>query len=147
MMTAPTATAARAAQPAADTPEAAFERYRTAINSHDFDRLAQLVIAPDAVFVFTDGVHRGEAAIRAAFEAAWSTIPDEVYTMSDPEWLARDERTALVAFRYAYRGTTRDGSSIAGGGRGTNLFVRTTDGWRLRYEHLSSDPPPWPEAG
>ena len=33
------------------------------INSHDFDRLGS-VIVPDALLIFTDRVHRGEAEIR-----------------------------------------------------------------------------------
>ncbi|NCT66907.1 MAG: nuclear transport factor 2 family protein [Rhodanobacteraceae bacterium] len=126
----------------ADTPQAAFERYRTQINQHDFDRLAREVIAIDAVFVFTDKVHRGIDAARREFNATWSTLPDEVYTMSEPEWLSLDADSALVAFRYGYRGTLANGKPLQGGGRGTNLFVRTPAGWRLKYEHLSHDPAP-----
>lgn len=46
---------------AAATPEAAFERYRTGINGHDFERLAAMVRAADVAFVFTDRMHRGAA--------------------------------------------------------------------------------------
>lgn len=127
---------------AADTPEAAFERYRAKINSHDFDLLAEDVIAPDALFVFTEKTHRGLDAVRAAFAATWSVIPDEVYTMDQAEWLARDANTALVVFRYSYRGTMKDGKVLSGGGNGTNLYTRTPQGWRLSYEHLSHDPKP-----
>src|SRR3712207_1438087 len=52
-----------------DTPEAAFERYRTEINGLDFDRLAKDVIAADALLVFTDKRHRGLDEVRAAFNA------------------------------------------------------------------------------
>lgn len=134
--------ASASANPRADTPEAAFERYKVEINSHDFDRLARDVIAEDAIFIFTDAEHRGLAEVRAAFNRTWSVIPDEVYTMSDAEWLAKDKDSALVAFRYGYRGTTKDGKPLSGGGRGTNLYRRTADGWRLAYEHLSHDPKP-----
>lgn len=138
--------AAETAPVAQDTPEAAFERYRTLINTHDFDRLAEEVIAPDALFVFTDKSHRGLEAVRAAFLHTWSILPDEVYTMTDAEWLARDENTALVVFRYGYRGTLKNGQTLAGGGHGTNLYKRTPAGWRLAYEHLSHDPRPAPAA-
>lgn len=126
----------------ADTPEAAFRRYQAEINGHDFDRLARDVIAPDALFVFTNEMHRGTAAVRSAFNATWSVLPDEIYTMSEPEWLARDRDTALVAFRYSYKGTMTNGRSLSGGGRGTNLYKRTPAGWRLAYEHLSHDAKP-----
>ncbi len=134
--------AGASASPQADTPEAVFERYKVEINSHDFDRLARDVIAEDAIFIFTDAEHRGIAEVRAAFHRTWSVIPDEVYTMSDAEWLAKDRDSALVAFRYGYRGTTKDGTPLSGGGRGTNLYKKTPEGWRLAYEHLSHDPKP-----
>ena len=127
-----------------DTPEAAFDRYRQLINTHDFDRLAASVIAADALFVFTEKKHRGIEEIRAAFNQTWSVLPDEVYTMTDAQWLARDSHSALVAFRYTYRGTMKNGQSLSGGGHGTNLYKRTPAGWRLAYEHLSHDPKPAP---
>lgn len=134
------AVAAEAAE--TDTPEAAFDRYRALINTHDFDKLAEFVIAPDALFVFTDKTHRGMDEVRAAFNRTWSILPDEVYSMTNAEWLSKDENSALVVFRYSYRGTTREGKSLSGGGHGTNLYKRTPAGWRLVYEHLSHDPKP-----
>jgi ketosteroid isomerase-like protein len=126
----------------ADTPEAAFERYRTKINSHDFDQLASDVIAGDALFIFSGDSHRGLDAARAAFNRTWSIIPDEVYTMDKAEWVARDASSATVTFRYSYRGTMKDGKALAGGGFGTNLYKLTPTGWRLAYEHLSHDVSP-----
>jgi ketosteroid isomerase-like protein len=125
---------------APDTPDAAFERYRSEINLHDFDRLARGVIASDARFVFAGEKHQGIDAVRASFNRTWATIPDEVYTMDEAEWLSRDRSSALVAFRYRYRGTMANGRALAGGGYGTNLYRRTPEGWRLAYEHLSPDP-------
>lgn len=134
-----------AAMASSDTAEAAFERYRTKINTHDFDQLAQDVIAPDALFVFTEKTHRGIDEVRAAFNHTWSVLPDEVYTMSDAQWLARDRDTAVVVFRYSYKGTLKNGQPLTGGGHGTNLYKRTSSGWRLAYEHLSHDPKPAPK--
>ena len=125
-----------------DSAEAAFERYRALINTHDFDRLARDVIAPDAWFVFTDKQHRGIDEVRVAFQQTWASLPDEVYTMSNPQWLSRDANSAVVVFRYAYKGTLKSGQALAGGGHGTNLFKRTPLGWRMAYEHLSHDPKP-----
>lgn len=130
---------APAAAHAADTPEAAFERYRAEINTHDFERLARDVVAQDAVFVFAEKVHRGVDAARAAFNETWKTLPDEVYSMSEAEWLAKDTKTAVVAFRYGYKGVLTDGRSLEGGGRGMNVYRLTDAGWRLTYEHLSPD--------
>ena len=69
----------------AATPEAAFDRYRTDINSHDFERLAATVFTADVVFVFKDGVHRGQAEARAAFNAAWSSL-----RMRSTRWKSRN---------------------------------------------------------
>lgn len=125
---------------ATDTPEAAFDRYRAKINLHDFERLAEDVIAPDAQFFFSGEEHRGIDEARAAFNRTWSIIPDEVYEMDDAEWLVRGADNALVSFRYRYRGTLKTGKPVTGGGRGTNLYALTAQGWRLVYEHLSHDP-------
>ena len=147
MATVPSAVGAAAVEDEVqDTPEAAFDRYRHLINTHDFDQLAASVIAPDALFVFTEKTHRGIEEIRAAFNRTWSVLPDEVYAMTDVQWLARDSQSALVAFRYSYRGTTKNGKALSGGGHGTNLYKRTPTGWRLAYEHLSHDPKPEPAS-
>ena len=85
--------------------EGVFQLYRGLINSHDFDLLERHVIAPDAVFVFSDRREEGIAAVRAGFERTWSILPDEVYEMTDPEWLIDGPDAAACAFRYSYRGT------------------------------------------
>lgn len=66
--------------------------------------------------------------------------------MTDAQWLARDKDTAVVVFRYSYRGTTKTGRLLSGGGHGTNLYKRSAAGWRLAYEHLSHDPKPSPAS-
>jgi hypothetical protein len=50
--------------------------YEQRINTHNFDRLVDL-IAPDAVFWFSDGSHQGIGAIRAAFERTWLSLSNE----------------------------------------------------------------------
>lgn len=124
---------------APDTPEAAFERYKETINLHDFSRLAENVIASDAIFHFSGERHSGLAEVRDAFERTWSILPDEIYTMDQPEWIVREQDHALLSFRYRYAGTTPSGEKLSGGGHGTNLYRRTHLGWRLAYEHLSHD--------
>ncbi|MCS6627628.1 nuclear transport factor 2 family protein [Roseibacterium beibuensis] len=136
---------AAAGGPSATTQDSAwqaFDRYRRLINQHDFDRLAADVIAPDAVFVFSDRIDRGIDAVRAGFLRSWSVLPDEVYSMTGPAWLLDTSNAAVCAFRYAYRGTMIDGRRLAGGGRGVNLFRPSARGWRLTYEQLTPDTTP-----
>ncbi|AYG94931.1 nuclear transport factor 2 family protein [Brevundimonas naejangsanensis] len=119
--------------------EGVFQLYRGLINSHDFDLLERHVIAPDAVFVFSDRREEGIAAVRAGFERTWSILPDEVYEMTDPEWLIDGPDAAACAFRYSYRGTLADGRPLSGGGQGINLFRRAEGRWRLTFEQLTPD--------
>ena len=122
-------------------PEEAFELYRKLINDHDLDLLERRVIDPAITCVFRNIVHRGLAAVREAFETAWSDLPDEWYDMRDPEWVASGSDTAVVQFRYAFRGT-RQGQPVVGSGRGTNVYRLNLGSWRLVHEHLSADPAP-----
>lgn len=119
--------------------EGVFQLYRGLINSHDFDLLERYVIAPDAIFVFSDQRHEGIAAVRAGFERTWSILPDEVYEMSEGEWLIDGPNSAACTFRYSYRGTLADGRPLSGGGQGINLFRRTEGHWRLTFEQLTPD--------
>ena len=123
-----------------DSAEDAFRRYQAKINLHDFSQLATDVVAPDALFVFGSETHQGLPAVRLAFEQTWSDLPDEVYLMSEPQWPSLDRDSAVVRFAYSYRGTTKEGKTLTGGGTGTNLYRRSAKRWRLAYEHLAPDP-------
>lgn len=95
-----------------------------ATNSHDFDQVAPL-IAQDAVYWFSNGVHEGIGAIRAAFETAWATIADENYDISDVRWIATDDVVAVHLYRFTWSGLV-DGQPRSGGGRGTNERTDTS---------------------
>lgn len=119
----------------------AFELYRQLINTHDFDVLEEQVLDSSITCVFSNAVHRGLAAVRIEFEQAWRELPDEVYHMTDPEWIYEGPEAALAIFRYQFEGTGLDGQTIRGSGCGTHVFRQTSRGWRLVYEHLSADAP------
>jgi len=110
--------------------------YEQATNSHDFDRVAPL-IADDAVYWFSDGAHEGITAIRAAFEAAWATIVDEDYRISDVRWVAVDDTVATCIYAFRWSGVV-DGQPRSGIGRGTNVLARRDGRWVMVHEHLSS---------
>lgn len=112
------------------------QRYVQATNSHDFDQVAPL-IARDAVYWFSNGVHEGIGAIRAAFETAWATIADEKYDISDVRWIAADDLVAVCLYRFTWSGLV-DGQPRSGGGRGTNVLARRDGSWQMVHEHLSS---------
>lgn len=133
---------ARSALARGDSAALCFNRYRQLINRHDFDLLADQVMADDAVFVFSDKRHEGLAAVRDSFNRTWAILPDEVYEMTDPVWIVQTRDSAACTFRYRYAGTMADGRALSGGGQGINLFRPTARGWRLVYEQLTPDTDP-----
>ncbi|MER7810401.1 nuclear transport factor 2 family protein [Streptomyces sp900116325] len=58
--------------------------YEQATNSHDITQLVPL-IAPDAVYWFSDGSHRGRKAILSAIAKTFATIHDEICQIDDLE--------------------------------------------------------------
>ena len=110
--------------------------YGDRINRHDFDLLTDL-IAPDATFWFSDGTHRGIAAIRAAFEATWRVMgSDEHYWLDQLEWIAEGDEAAACIYRFNWE-TTAYGKPASGSGRGTTVLRRVDGRWWIVHEHLS----------
>lgn len=112
------------------------ERYKVEINTHDFNRVEPL-IADDCAFWFSSGTFAGKVQARAAFERTWGLIKDEVYTISDVAWIAESEAAAVCVYTFHWRGLI-DGASHQGTGRGTSVFRRDADGWKIVREHLSA---------
>lgn len=110
--------------------------YEQATNSHDIARLAPL-IAPEAVYWFSDGSHRGRRAVLAAIAETFATIRDEVYRIHDLEWIAQSSNHAVCRYRFTWNGTI-DGQPKSGSGRGTNVLVNTDGTWQMLHEHLSA---------
>lgn len=119
-----------------ETARSAFDFYCTAINEHCFDALETNVFHPDIVCRFDADIFKGLASVRSAFESAWARIPDEIYRMTDHNWLLECEALAVVAFRYSYSGHSQSGQVEMGGGTGINCFTLTAEGWRLIFEDL-----------
>jgi ketosteroid isomerase-like protein len=111
-------------------------RYEQATNSHDIDLVAPL-IADDAAYWFSDGSHRGIAAVKAAIEDTFATIRDEVYEIKDLEWIVLTADTAVCRYRFSWKGVI-DGEPRSGQGRGTNVVARRNGTWQMLHEHLSS---------
>lgn len=113
-------------------------RFEEAANSGDFSNVAPL-LAPDAVFWFTDGSFEGVDEVRRAFEATWAVIRDETYRIEGVRWLALSGSVAVCAYRFSSHGTV-NGEPFSASGRGTTVLVRGQDGWRIAHEHLSLPP-------
>lgn len=120
------------------TAQAAMDAYAERINAHDFDLMLD-VIDPDAVFWFSSGSHHGIAAIRAAFEQTWDRLQNETYWLEEVRWLASSEDAAACLYRFCWAAEI-DGVATQGGGRGTTVLHRGSNGWRIMHKHLSRHP-------
>ncbi|WP_329140426.1 DUF4440 domain-containing protein [Streptomyces sp. NBC_01476] len=110
--------------------------YEQATNSHDITQLVPL-IAPAAVYWFSDGSHRGREAVLAAIAETFATIRDEVYRIDELEWITHSDHHAVCRYRFSWTGTV-GGRPQSGSGRGTNVLVNTAGTWQMLHEHLSA---------
>ena len=116
---------------------AAFIRaYEQATDSHDITQLARL-IAPEAVYWFSDGSHRGREAILAAIAETFATIHDEIYQIDELEWIACNDNHAVCRYRFTWTGSI-NGQPRSGTGRGTNVLINSAGTWQMLHEHLSA---------
>lgn len=110
--------------------------YERAANSHEIEQLAPL-IAAEAVYWFSDGSHRGRAAVLSAIEATFAAIREEDYRISDLEWITCGRDLAVCRYRFSWTGLV-EGSPRSGEGRGTNVVINQDGRWLMLHEHLSS---------
>jgi ketosteroid isomerase-like protein len=116
-------------------PAAFMAAYEQATNSHDLGRVMPM-IAADATYWFTDGSFRGRAEIEAAIGQTFAVIQDEVYEISDLEWVVLTAEQAVCRYRFSWRGAV-GGQPRSGHGRGTNVLVMRDGAWQMQHEHLS----------
>ncbi len=119
------------------TPKDLLAKYERRINRHDFGEMVPL-IAPDAVFWFSDGSHVGIDAIRAAFERTWEALQNDTYWLDEVRWIAEDDEVAACIYRFNWR-TTIKGQPASGSGRGTTVMRKIDGRWQIVHEHLSAD--------
>lgn len=110
--------------------------YEQATNSHDITWLVPL-IAPDAVYWFSDGSHRGREAVLTSITETFATIRDEIYRIGDLEWITHSNHHAVCRYRFTWTGAI-DGQPRSGSERGTNVLVNNAGTWQMLHEHLSA---------
>lgn len=110
--------------------------YERRTNAHNVDAWAEL-IAPEATYWFTNGSHRGKDRVVAAVAHNFDVIKDEIYAITDVEWVTSAPDSAVVRYRFNWTGT-QDGKPLSGSGRGTNVMIRRDNRWLMIHEHLST---------
>lgn len=120
------------------TPEDLLKSYEAALNSHDEVRLDDLV-APDAVFIFTDGTFTGIGEIKNACRKTWAHFQNEIYRICDLIWLDRTAESASCIYRIEWEADC-DAQRQTFRGRGTTLMKNYGGVWKVSHEHLSREP-------
>ena len=114
------------------------KNYELNANQKDFNKVKPF-ISEDAIFWFSDGSHTGIHQIQKAFEKTWLALKDEIYTISEVKWLDITKNSAICIYKFTSQSTTNGNKSIFYG-RGTNVFSKTQDSWKIVHEHLSLEP-------
>ncbi|MFK4297859.1 ketosteroid isomerase-like protein [Arthrobacter sp. GAS37] len=65
-------------------------------------------------------------------------IRDERYVVDELTWVLVQEEAAVCRYRFSWTGII-DGQQHVGRGRGTNVFMRTHEGWQIVHEQLTAD--------
>ena len=117
------------------TPEEFVGLFEEALATHGWAAVDPLIHEDACVTFSTGAVHKGKAAVRAAFERNFSTIQHERYEMSNLHWVLRTPDFAVNLFEFYWTGRI-DGRDASGAGKGTWVLVRNGTDWQLLVEHL-----------
>lgn len=114
------------------------KKYEIEINKHNFNLIEPLV-SKDCKFWFSSGTYQGIEQVREAFEKTWDMIKEEVYSITEIEWIAESESSAVCTYTFKWKGLIK-GELSEGKGRGTSCFRLESNEWKIVHEHLSNFP-------
>lgn len=117
------------------TPEDFIPAYAMALQSQDWDKVEPLISREACVTFSTGAVHKGIAAIKAAYQRNFSLIKNEQYEISDVHWVHKGSDLAVYLFQFTWKGII-NGRAACGAGRGTTTLVCEQGSWKLLAEHL-----------
>ena len=116
-------------------PEEFIRAYAAALGTQDWNHVDPLV-HKDACVTFSNGtVHKGKRQVQKAFEANFSVIKDEQYSISNVHWVMKSAETAVYLFEFNWSGIINE-KPASGSGRGTSVLIKEADRWLLLVEHL-----------
>ncbi|MCA0983537.1 nuclear transport factor 2 family protein [Halobacillus yeomjeoni] len=120
----------------ASTPQEALKLLEEATNTHNFKNVSEL-ISEEAVYYFSDEIVYGHENLKSYFEKTWEHIRDEEYQIYDVNWISTSDTVAVCIYKFHWAGKI-DGILKEGQGRGTNVFKKDGQGWKVVHEHLST---------
>ncbi len=121
----------------ASSPQACMTAFIDSLIRRDLNA-ALALLTDDVAFFYSNGSALwGKEAFASAMTANWKLIDRYNYSTLDAIWLAQSETAAAVIYTFSWSGVA-GGMDVSGGGRGTRVFRRDRDGWRIAHEHLSA---------
>lgn len=121
-------------------PEEFIHAYEYALATQDWNQVEPLIHV-DACVTFSNGtVHKGQAAVKKAFEYNFSLIKDETYSMTNVHWVLKSAEMAVYLFEFQWSGII-NGKPAQGAGRGTSVLIKERDTWQLLVEQLGPKGP------
>jgi ketosteroid isomerase-like protein len=118
-------------------PQACMELFIAALIRKDIDAALPLLTDDVALFYSNGTAIWGKDAFAASITANWKRIERYHYQTDESIWLAESDTAAGVIYTFSWSGVA-GGQEVSGNGRGTRLFRREADGWRIAHEHLST---------
>jgi ketosteroid isomerase-like protein len=116
-------------------------KFYAAFESADLDAMQMLwVDHPDALCVHPGALPvRGTGPISRSWALIMANTPYIQFFLTDVEVSVRDDVASVTCTENVLTGDARTGPDAFGGGRAvaTNVFVRTSEGWRLWIHHAS----------
>ena len=121
----------------ASSPQACMKAFVDALVGREMDTALALMTDDVALFYSNGRALWGKAAFAEAMAANWRLVERYSYSTLEAIWPAQSDAAAAVIYAFAWSGVS-GGREVSGGGRGTRVFRREPDGWRLAHEHLSA---------
>src|ERR1700761_4318971 len=121
----------------APSPKACMAALIDALVRRDIDA-ALALLTDDITFFYSNGTALwGKDAFANTMTANWKLVSDYKYSTLDSIWLAEADTAAAVIYNFSWTGVA-GGNTVGATGRGTRLFRKERDGWRLAHEHLTT---------
>jgi ketosteroid isomerase-like protein len=121
------------------SPQACTADFTAALIRRDMDAALGL-LTDDVAFFYSNGAAiLGKEAFAAIMTANWEVVRDYRYTTLEPTWVAQSDGAAVVIYGFEWSGAAR-GAQVRGSGRGTRVLRKTSAGWLIAHEHLSTGP-------
>lgn len=116
------------------SPDDFMKAYENALASQNWVNVEPL-LHQDICVTFSTGTFKGKTEVRKAFEANFSTIEEEQYSIADLYWIYRESEAAVCIYSFSWKGLV-NGQEKSGAGRGTSVLVKVENQWKLITEHL-----------